>query len=68
VHCRRSESWPAGMHAARASCVLPLQAGIYYHVVATTSAQNADHVGQVTIEIVAAHGPPSSYSRINSPN
>lgn len=49
--CRRSEAWPSGVHRTIASCVALLRAGTYYHVVATTNAQNADHNGRVSIHI-----------------
>lgn len=47
--CRRSEAWPSGAHTTVASCVALLQAGTHYHVVATTNAESADHVGRVAI-------------------
>lgn len=49
--CRQSEAWPSGPHRTLASCVALLRAGTYYHVVATTNAQNADHDGRVSIRI-----------------
>ncbi len=49
--CTEREAWPAGRHKTSASCVVQLKAATYYHLVATTNAQNADHIGQVLINV-----------------
>jgi hypothetical protein len=51
AHCKRSDAWTAGTHTTLATCIAQLKAGTYYHVVATTNAQNADHTGRVSISI-----------------
>lgn len=51
LHCRRTEAWAAGAHSTAASCVAQLNTRTYYHVVATTNAQNANHTGRVSIRI-----------------
>lgn len=49
--CTESETWPEGIHRTFASCVVQLQAGTHYHLVATTNARNAEHIGQVSIDV-----------------
>lgn len=62
MHCRKSESWPSGPQVARADCVAQLNSGTYYHVVATTNAQNADHVGRVSIRITPTRDAPTLHA------
>lgn len=62
MHCKKSETWPAGSRSARADCVARLNGGTYYHVVATTDAQNADHVGRVSISIMPTHDAPTLHA------
>jgi hypothetical protein len=49
--CTKSVTWRSGKQTVRANCVAELRAGVYYHVVATTGAQHAAHVGRVSISI-----------------
>ena len=59
MHCRRSEAWSAGAHNTSATCVAELKAKTYYHVVATTNAQNAAHSGRVSITIEPTRDEPT---------
>jgi hypothetical protein len=49
--CKQSVTWRSGTQTAQANCVAQLNAGVAYHVVATTNVQNANHVGPVSISI-----------------
>jgi hypothetical protein len=62
MHCRQSETWRSGAQITRANCVAQLNVGAYYHVVATTNAQNADHIGLVSISIAATDAPPTLHA------
>jgi hypothetical protein len=62
MRCARSDTWSAGTHSTAASCVAHLTGGTYYHVVATTNAQDADHGGQVSISIGPTHDAPTLHS------
>jgi hypothetical protein len=63
MHCRQSGKWRSGAQITRANCVAQLSAGTYYHVVATTNAQNADHVGRVSISITPTGAAPTLHAR-----
>jgi hypothetical protein len=57
--CKQSATWQSGPQTARANCVATLNAGVPYHVVATTNAQNADHLGRVSISITPTKDAPT---------
>jgi hypothetical protein len=62
MHCRQSETWRSGTQITRANCVAQLNVGTYYHVVATTNAQNADHIGRLSISIAPTDAPPTLHA------
>lgn len=59
MHCRQLAGWRSGVQIVRANCVARLIGGTYYHVVATTNAQNADHLGQVLITVAPTDSAPT---------